>query len=83
MKLIDATPTSVHPSGTLGFCFTFGDPVIAPQIGVVYLGKEPRYTRFVVLADQKRRPACQPISERALTLDEIAHCEQLVRSESS
>ena len=89
MRLIDAIPTSVHPQAHNGWCFVFGEGIIGREVGAAYLVQgNPHYTRFKVIAsprdkdsDQPIIPAYQPISERPLTAEEIAHFEALARQQ--
>ena len=88
MRLIDVTQTSVHPVQYNGWCLIFGEGIVGREVGAAYLipGK-PHYARLKVIAqpqpegsDQPPIPVYQPISERPLTAEEIAHLEALAES---
>jgi len=81
--LIEVAPLQVMSIGRNEWLFSFGEPVVGHDVGVVYLlASNPKYARFKII-DQDGLPAYQPMSERPLTADEIAHFERLAREQES
>jgi hypothetical protein len=96
MRLIDAVPTSVHPQAGSGWYFVFGEGMATEgstgrEVGAAYLlPGNPHYTRFKVIASPQPEgsdapviPAYQPINQRPLTAEEIAHFEVLAQAHQS
>ena len=79
--LIESTPAQSQPIGRNEWLFSFGEPVVGHEVGVVYLlASNPKYVRFKII-DQNGSPAYQPIKERPLTPEEITHFESLRREQ--